>query len=258
VTALPEITALAAALVIALIHVSAPVLGRLAGAPRSAWLSAFGGVSVAYVFVHLIPELAAWQARVDQRLADAALLGSARFAERHLYLVALLGLAAFYGLERLAIAVGGHRRSGEATEPNPPARRAFFWIHLGSFGAFNALVGYLLVHHAGPHPLALVAFAVAMALHAVVADHALVQHHRERYARAGRWLLAASVLGGYAAGQVGKLPELATGVLLGFLAGGVILNALKEELPAERQSRFWAFALGLIGSAVLLLVVPAG
>lgn len=40
-----------------------------------------------------------------------------------------------------------------------------------------------------------------------------------------------------------------------FLSGGVILNVLKEELPEERASRFWAFALGGVAYAVILLAL---
>jgi hypothetical protein len=40
-----------------------------------------------------------------------------------------------------------------------------------------------------------------------------------------------------------EIPEVTIAVLLAFLAGGVIMNVLKEELPEERESRFWAFAL---------------
>jgi hypothetical protein len=47
----------------------------------------------------------------------------------------------------------------------------------------------------------------------------------------------------------------AIALLFAFLAGGVILNVLKEELPEERQSRFWAFALGAGIYTVLLLAL---
>jgi hypothetical protein len=43
--------------------------------------------------------------------------------------------------------------------------------------------------------------------------------------------------------------------LFAFLAGGVVLNVLKEELPEERESRFWAFALGAASYTALLLVL---
>ena len=32
------------------------------------------------------------------------------------------------------------------------------------------------------------------------------------------------------------------------------MNVLKEELPEERQSRFWAFAVGAASYAALLLI----
>ena len=43
--------------------------------------------------------------------------------------------------------------------------------------------------------------------------------------------------------------------LTAFLGGGVVLNMLKEEVPSERQSRFWAFAGGAVGYAALLLAL---
>jgi len=47
----------------------------------------------------------------------------------------------------------------------------------------------------------------------------------------------------------------AVGVSTAFLGGGVVLNVLKEEIPTERQSGFWAFALGAVVYAALLLGV---
>jgi hypothetical protein len=43
-------------------------------------------------------------------------------------------------------------------------------------------------------------------------------------------------------------------VLFAFLAGGIVLNVIKEELPEERESRFPAFVVGTGGYAVLLLL----
>ncbi len=50
------------------------------------------------------------------------------------------------------------------------------------------------------------------------------------------------------------LPEFVVGILFAFLAGAIVLNVLKEELPEERQSRFWLLAPGALGYAALLLV----
>ncbi|MEG4072307.1 hypothetical protein QUA30_06405 [Microcoleus sp. Pol14C2] len=64
---------------------------RFAPIPRSGWLSAAGEVSVAYVFVHILPELNQHQAVLEQVEA-----GVISYLEHHVYLIALLGLTVFY------------------------------------------------------------------------------------------------------------------------------------------------------------------
>ena len=87
----------------------------------------------------------------------------------------------------------------------------------------------------------------------MVNDHGLRELHKEAYLRRGRWILAAAVILGWVVALLTEIPEVTIAVLLAFLAGGVIMNMLKEELPEERESRFWAFALGAaLYTAVLL------
>src|SRR5918911_1584371 len=94
----------------------------LDGTPRSIWLSMAGGVSVAYVFVHLLPELGEAQETVSEVLSEAV-----AFLENHVYLVALLGMIIFYGLERAASSSRRHRRKageGDVTSAG------VFWLHI--------------------------------------------------------------------------------------------------------------------------------
>lgn len=249
------VAALVAAVVLAIVHVVTPSLKFLAGTPRSAWLSIAGGVSVAYVFVHLLPELAAGQETVGR------VAGGEAFAERHVYLIALAGLATFYGLDRLAktsrskregAPVGSGRDEEAAAAGTSPQ---VFWIHIGSFAIYNALIGYLLLHREVMTFGALAFFTIAMALHFTVTDYGLNEDHKAVYRAIGRWVLVAAVLIGFVVGLATEVSEAAIAVLVAFLAGGVILNVLKEEVPSERQSRFWAFAAGMAGYAALLLTV---
>jgi hypothetical protein len=270
------IASVVAALLLAAVHVLTPGMRFLGGTPRSVWLSVAGGVAVAYVFVHLLPELAEGQRHVSAALAGHALAGAAgarestsvdapiRFAERHVYLIALGGLALFYGLDKLAKRSRGQRLEGDgpggsgrelATPEGAATSAGVFWIHMGSFGLYNLLIGYLLVHGERRTLGALAFFTVAMALHFVVTDFGLLEDHKHRYRAAGRWVLCAALAGGLAVGFAAELPEAALAVLVAFLAGGVILNVLKEEVPSERRSRFWAFALGMVGYALLLLTL---
>jgi hypothetical protein len=56
-------------------------------------------------------------------------------------------------------------------------------------------------------------------------------------------------------GQFVGIHELGTSALFAVLAGGIVLNVMKEELPEERESRFSAFAAGVAGYAAILLAV---
>lgn len=228
------------ALGLALVHLFAGRLLLLDVIPRSRWLSLSGGVAVAYVFVHVLPE-------VQESGATIAKSGHAlaRF-EEHVYLVVLVGFVAFYGLERF---VQGSKSAGESGTDAP---RGVFWIHIGSFAAYNGLIGYLLLHREQTGIAALTTYFAAMALHFVVNDYGLRDHHGRAYHRYGRWILSAAVFVGLAVGYVTAVSELWLALLFSFLAGGIILNVIKEELPTERQSRFWAFVLGVFVYSLVL------
>ena len=241
------LVALAAALLLAVVHLLAGKLRFLKVIPRSAWLSGASGVSVAYVFLHLLPELSAGEEKVRRAVGEVA-----GMEESHVFLVALVGLAVFYGLERLAIrSREGHREEHGHDRTTP----GVFWIHIGSFAVYNALVGYLLVRGEREEISTLVLFTVALALHFVVNDYGLEEHHKEAYEGKGRWIVAAAVLAGWGVGALTRLPEVAPVLLMAFLGGGIVLNVLKEELPDERDSRFSAFLAGVAAYSVLLLAL---
>lgn len=242
---MPVLTAIFAAC-FALIHIFIAKLRFLDVVPRSRYLSFAGGVAVAYVFLHILPELSAHQ----QTFAEALSI-SRSAAETWVYLVALVGLGVFYGLERAAKTSRGRSRARAGRDE---VEAGTFWLHTGSFGLYNVLIGYLLLHREEPGLWPLIIYFVAMSLHFVTSDFGLREDQQERYNGAGRWIIAAAVLIGWALGLAVEVPEILVGFLFAFLAGGVVLNVLKEELPEERQSRFWPFALGVVSYAALLLI----
>ena len=165
--------------------------------------------------------------------------------------MALIGLAVFYGLERGAIVSRrGHQGS------TGPTDSTFFAVHLGAFAVYSALIGYLLVAEAEQtNGWDLALFTGALAVHFIVNDQSLRAHHQHQYHDVGRWVLAAALIGGWAVGSVTTVSDGVVAALLALLGGAIVLNVLKEELPAERDSRFWAFALGAGIYSGLLLVV---
>lgn len=242
-----EVTAGAVCAVFIGVHVAAPKLKILKRIPRSRWLSAAGGTSVAYMFLHVLPELGEYQNILMQ--SDAGYLPISR---QLVFIVALFGLIVYYGLERLAkqSRMESRRESGE-DEMSP----AVYWLHLTAFGIYNFIVSYLLLHREEQSLAGFWVYAFAMSLHFLVIDHSLHDHHRADYKGSGRWILTGAIAAGYFCGIYTQISPEMIALLFAFLAGGVILNVLKEELPEERESRFSAFAFGAAAYSVLLLLV---
>jgi hypothetical protein len=240
---------------LAAVHLFASRLRFLAVVPRSQYLSMAGGVSVAYVFVHLLPEISERQSElaVDAG-APAAVPGVA--TELPLFLVALLGFTVFYGLEQFVVQSRHTAEGRQVTAALETSASALaFWLHVSSFAIYNALVGYLSLHREESGLAAAALYFVAMALHFVVNDHGLREHHREAYVHLGRWVLALAVVVGVFVGVLVDVPELVLSYLLAFLGGSLVLNAIKEELPEERRSSFGAFGAGVVAYTLVLLSV---
>jgi hypothetical protein len=238
-----------AALVLALAHLLADrLLARaeaLPGSVRRNLVSAAAGASVAYVFVDVLPELAHHQGTLLAALGEAG----ARFAEQRIYLLALLAFVVFYGLEHLVLAHGdAHHTEGEEGRDAPHAA-----AHLLAFAAYAALIGALLVERAEDGFAAIAIYTTAMALHFLIVAHALRERFPEAHARWGRWLLAASVLAGWAVGMRVGTSGPAAARIFAVVAGGVVITSLQRELPGTGRGRFWPFVLGSVAFALLLL-----
>lgn len=220
--------AVAAAVLVGL-HVVGGWLRFISYIPRSSWLSFAGGISVAYVFVHLLPEVARGERVVAEELGVIS---------EAVWILGLLGLSVFYWVESLT------RRSRTQLRGQLSSSPVAFWLSMASYGVYNSIIAYLLHQRAeeGGHNLAL--FVLAIGTHFLVNDFGLREHHKQRYRALGRWVLVAAIVLGAAAGAVGEVPEVVLVCLVAFIGGGVILNVFKEELPSEAESRLWAFLLG--------------
>ncbi|WP_342388345.1 hypothetical protein [Salinicoccus bachuensis] len=226
-----------------LIHLTSKQMEFLKVEPRSRFLSAAGGISVAYVFMHLLPELGEYQEAFEGALE------SVEFLESHIYIIALFGLAIFYGLEQLA----KHSKRRGAEKGTYKASANVFWIHISSFALYNAIIGYLLLRGEYQSEWGMLLYFIAMGIHFITNDKALRAIHKDDYDSYGRWLLASSITVGWMIGVFTEINILVISVLTAFIAGGVILNVMKEELPEERESSFPAFFSGMLGYTLLLL-----
>ena len=265
-TSAAVVLALVSTLALAALHVAAPHIRGLPGVPEYATASFAGGLAVSYVFLHLLPELSEGNRELAEVLGDTGerspLLGLEIFA------VALLGFLVFYGLERLAersepsapdpVGAGSRSRS-DAVPEQGTGGAPVFRLHLASFMVYNAIIGYTLILDWRTSIWFAILFTVAMGMHFVLTDRGLEEHYGELFdRRAPRLLLAGALLVGWGlAALFAPTSSVFVSLLTAFLAGSILLNVFKEEIPSARKSHFGWFVAGLASYALLLGVVTA-
>ncbi len=234
------------------VHVYAGSVSALHHRWHARTLSAAAGISVAYVFLELLPALAEDQVALEQGR------GLLPLVDRDVYVLALIGLAVSLWVETTSRS--SRRRQRHAGKPDV-TELAVFWLSVASFVIFNAATGYAVASPGDQAVEPLWMFALAMGLHTLVNDHSLVEHHGEKYRRIGRWLLVGGLLVGWSIGIAPGI-EIPTEVLapvLAYLAGGLIMNILRHELPdTDRTTDVAAFAIAAAVYAVLLFSVRSG
>lgn len=228
-------SSLVAAIVLAAVYALRVGAGEDAVARRSdgrGLISAAAGVSVAYVFIDVLPELAAHNALLGKAGGVASL-----YAEQRIYVLVLASFVVMYGLQHIVLASRSRRHESLAREERDPV----YWLHL-------------LVERAARGTAPIVLYTLAMGIHFVIVNHALAEEHGAMYRRHGHLWLAGGVLAGWAAAALLPIDEVTFARLFALLAGGVVITSLRSELPDERTGRFWPFCLGAIAFAVLLIL----
>ena len=233
---------------LAVLHLLAPRIRSLPLVPEVATGSFAGGLAVAYVFLHLLPEIAAGDEGVAEALGDT--VESTPLLELTVFLVALTGFTVFYGLERMADR--HHPRGGGGSG----SAGWLYAVHLGAFAAYNALITYTLPLRTRTGLVFALLFTLAIGLHFVLTDRGLQEHYGDRFRRGGRFVLAGALATGWVlAALFAPTSTVEVSLLTALIGGTTLLNVFKEELPDARRSHFGWFLAGLVLYAALLLVV---
>lgn len=245
------LAALGSVVALAALHLGAGRLRRLPGVPEDATTSLAGGLAVAYVFLHLLPELARGNEEVGRVLGDD--LPADFLTDVIVFLIALSGFTILYGMERLA---QRHSARGAGETARSPA---VFRLHLATYVVYNGIITYSMPLRYRISVAFAVLFTGAMGLHFVITDRGLREHWPERFDGRARAVVAGALLVGWAAALV-VAPTSAwlVAALIAFLGGFILMNVFKEELPHDpRRAHFGWFVAGVTIYAALILLVAA-
>ncbi len=194
-------------------------------------LSAGAGIGIAYVVVHLLPELAIG-AEIVRRTTE----GRLPYAEVHAYLLVLVGIIGTLALRSVQLGLHG-------MEPHPRMRVVQ--------PAMSALiVGYLLSVRDATEIGPLLIFTLAIGLHVAINAHTLATKLESPF---GGLVLAGAIAAGYASGLLWEAPPVAVAGLVALLAGGVMTRTIHEILDEERH--LIALVVGASAETVLLVAL---
>jgi len=107
----------------------------------------------------------------------------------------------------------------------------------------------------GKSDLTLGLFAVAMGMHIFTIACNLSTHYGKAYNRRGAYVLALASLAGWVSALTLHIPTQILLNLVAFVCGGVVVNAAINELPKEKEGRYWYFVGGALIYTALLLIL---
>ena len=211
------------------------------------WSSVGGGTGLAYVFVHLLPELASGGSELSKARGLIDYVPTS-LVEALLFLIALLGVLVVFSLNVLM----------KQRDDAPPLA---VWLQLSSFAAINYLYAYSLPSLITTGVGYGILFTVAISAHVLLMDRYAAEHHPQRFRRRNRWIgSAALVLGLVHAFVFHPVDALTLATATAFLGGGLLMAVFRDELPDLQQTRLpWLLAgCGGMGGLLLLQLLLSG
>ncbi len=211
-------------------HLFAARIGRRLDAAEHAAHSFGGGMAIAYVFLHLLPEL-----EKGQKVLGHAVHG-----------IALVGFVSFSAAEHWI-----HRRgAGEG------AAGGEFKLRIVLQCAYNWLLVYMLPEAVEAGIGYALLLAAALGLHLTSTDYSLRAEFPREFQSWGRWVLAGGLVAGYVTDLFYEAVDpYVADVLIALLAGFLLRNVFRDEAPDPRSSHFGWFVAGVVvyGGLSLLL-----
>jgi hypothetical protein len=222
---------LAATLALCSVHVTVKHWRFLDGPRRHVWLSVAAGTALAYVFTYLLPKLAIVQQEITEFQGPFS-----GFLRQQAYLLALIGLVTLFSVDKAAARMP--RGTGAVLTRG-------LLLQTVIYGIYSVQLGYLLASFRQPDlPTYLIAAAI-LGLHLMGIDHHLAHRHPVAFGALLRWVFAACCIAGWAIGAFTERLELLVMLSNAFVAGGIIVVAIREEL-ADRHARLLPFFAAVV------------
>lgn len=212
------------------------------------WISFSAGASVAYVFVHVFPEIGIFQQQV---LGHSGGHGQqVTFFHQPLYMAALAGLCLLFLLNSI-----DSRYSEEGSQQHKHYMK-LFWTRAALYWLYNLMIAYIITQRHGEGFLNTLLIAVGLMFHFMVVNIRFAEKYHDFFQRYVRWLAVAGLFLGWLLGVAAKLPAAFISTTFAVIGGMITYVALKSELSETENQAPYYFLAGAVVYSLLILAIP--
>jgi len=228
---------------LATVHLTVGRWSILKGPQRQFWLSISAGTALAYVFTYLLPKLA-----VVQSTLGAGSSTPLPFLRHHTYLLALAGLLAFFALA-----------SSVNVQADSPLRQQRSTLRelllIVGYGAYSVQLGLLIADLPEPGILSYLLVTLILGLHLMGIDQQLNEAEPIAYERKLRYAFIIALFTGWTIGSFTESLRPAVVFSSTFVAGGIMINAIREEMPTGSGPIHASFLIAVVVATAAILGV---
>ena len=214
------------------------------------WLSFGAGASVAYVFVHVLPEIGIFQQKL---MGYAGHNPHGGFLSNHLYLAALGGIFLLYFLDFLENRFE-YKESHTLTKNTHFTRVSF--IKLLLYFLYNVLVAYMITQRPGDGIINLILITFGLTLHFIVFNLRIAELYGELYHKYICWIISAGLILGWVVGITVNIPLVIEVTLFSVIGGIITYIALKVECSHTENRAPFHFMAGVLLYTLIILAAP--
>lgn len=205
------------------------------------------GIGVVYVFIYMLPHLAKGQHLMATHFQNHPLLGG----PYAMYIVALIGFIFFYVFDTFLT----HTRRLPTDDYDTRSELAFYWTSVMFVCLYSLLIGYVVGSYASNDLTYQFKYLIAYVIHFLAIKYGIYHIFPEKYDKVARYPIVASLFLGYFIASFADILPITLAIsettIEAFLTGAMILTVFKHELPNEKDSKTWAFSIGILVSLAL-------
>ena len=212
------------------------------------WVSFSAGASVAYVFIHVFPDISILQ---QQFTGIPSHHHNGQFFNQPLYLTALAGLCLPYILDTLELSYTERDK-----KIHVKIHQSIFGIRKVLYTLYNMMLAYMIVTRQGEGMLNMKIIVLVLSMHFIVLNANFKEVYHELFKTYVRWFAILGLVLGGVLGKTIHLPEFILAYVFALIGGIITYTALKQELPKTSHRAPFHFIAGVVCFALLILSVP--